>query len=159
MARSVDARADVWSLGVVLYHALSGHIPHEEHDTFGDLIIAICSEVPRPIQEIAPWVPDDIAALVKKALSFDPRDRFGSAAEMLAAIKAMLAGGTELYESMLVPRLEAERAAETPETRAAREARSSQPTIEIPEAAAAQRELVAASRPWWRLPWPAMSAG
>jgi len=159
MARTVDTRADVWSLGVVLYHALSGHVPHEELDTFGDLIIAICSELPKPLQEIAPWVPAEVAAIVQKALSFDPGARFANAAEMLQAIQALLPDGIEIDESMLVSRVEAERMAETPAAKAAREARSSQLTLEGPAAAAAAMGPATVSRPWWRLPWSIRKAG
>jgi eukaryotic-like serine/threonine-protein kinase len=114
-AKRVDERADLWSLGVVLYRALSGHAPHEELGAFGDLIIAICSEVPRPLQEAAPWVPYEVAALVHRALNLEPGDRFQSAAEMLAAINALLPGGAEIDPSMIVALKENERTPVAPE--------------------------------------------
>ncbi|XXS76220.1 serine/threonine-protein kinase [Sorangium sp. So ce131] len=46
----IDYHTDLWSLGVVLYRALSGRIPHEHVEAFGDLIMAICSVSPEPIQ-------------------------------------------------------------------------------------------------------------
>jgi serine/threonine protein kinase len=66
--KDIDFHTDLWSLGIVLYRALSGKLPHEHIDAFGDLIIAICSQAPRPIQDFAPWVRKEVAAVVHGAL-------------------------------------------------------------------------------------------
>ncbi len=89
-SRDVDHRADLWSLGVVLYEALSGRVPHGDVSGFGELIIAICTKPVRPVQTAAPWVTRDVAAIVQKALAPDPNARFQTAGEMLAAIQALL---------------------------------------------------------------------
>jgi serine/threonine-protein kinase len=108
--KSIDHRADLWSLGVVLYEALSGKTPHEAA-TVGGLIVAIGGQAPRPIQEHAPWVPAGVAAVVHKALARDPAARFSSAREMFEAIRALLPQGHALDASMFplsepVPRVE-----------------------------------------------------
>src|SRR6185295_15097460 len=54
--RDVDHRADLWSIGIVLYAMLTGRPPHAELDTFGALVLAICTQPPKPVQELAPWV-------------------------------------------------------------------------------------------------------
>ncbi|UQA57658.1 serine/threonine-protein kinase [Polyangium aurulentum] len=108
--KNIDARADIWSLGVVLYAALAGRTPHQDNDALGDLIIAICTEPAPPVTQLAPWVPREVAALVHRALSLDPAGRFQSAGEMRAAIGALLPGGFAIREDMLVPLPEAERA-------------------------------------------------
>jgi eukaryotic-like serine/threonine-protein kinase len=102
-SKSIDHRADIWSMGVVLYQALSGRTPNQDIDALGELIIAICSELPRPVQELAPWVPREVAAIVHRALRFEPADRFQTADEMLAALSALLPDGPRLTAAMLTP--------------------------------------------------------
>ncbi|HXK20267.1 MAG TPA: serine/threonine-protein kinase, partial [Polyangiaceae bacterium] len=58
--RSIDQRTDIWSLGAVLYQALTGRTPHHDLETLGQLIIAICSEAPAPVQDFAPWVSPEL---------------------------------------------------------------------------------------------------
>ena len=101
--KSIDHRADLWSLGIVLYEALAGRTPHQDAETLGELIITICSELPRPVQELAPWVPPSIAAILSGAIRFDPAERFPSAAAMFEAIKPLLQGDLTITEEMLRP--------------------------------------------------------
>ncbi|WP_437955591.1 serine/threonine-protein kinase [Sorangium sp. So ce119] len=103
----IDYRTDLWSLGIVLYRALSGRVPHEHIEAFGDLIMAICSVRPEPIQDLAPWVGPEVAAVVHGTLKFDAGDRFPSAAAMLDAIRPLLPHGFSLREEHLVPVSEA----------------------------------------------------
>ena len=117
--KTIDHRTDVWSLGVVLYEALTGATPHPSAETLGVLIMRICSEPPPPVQELAPWVPPEIAAVVHRALALDPAARWASASEMFAAMRALLPGGHSLDESML--------AALSAEARQAKAARFSLP--------------------------------
>jgi serine/threonine-protein kinase len=108
--REIDHRTDVWSLGVVLYHALAGHPPHEEALSFGDLIAAILGKPARPLQEAAPWVPAEVAAVVQRAMAPEPGDRFPTMMEMHAALKALLPEGAALSEAQMVGLGEAARA-------------------------------------------------
>ena len=113
--KSIDHRADVWSMGAVLYRLLTGRTPHADVDTLGQLVVAICTEEPLPVQEFAPWVPAEVAAITHGALRIDPRARFQTAAAMLEAIRALLPGGTStLHESLFVPLSPAERAQTAP---------------------------------------------
>ncbi|WP_437894147.1 protein kinase domain-containing protein [Sorangium sp. So ce124] len=100
---AIDARSDVWSLGISLYHALSGHRPNEHLTGLGELVLAICTTPVRWIQEIAPWVPPEVAHVVHRALVIDPAGRTGSAGELAAALRAFLPGGEAIVEAMLVP--------------------------------------------------------
>jgi len=101
--RSIDQRTDIWSLGAVLYQALCGRTPHHDMETLGQLIIAICSELPAPVQDFAPWVPPELAAVARGALTMDVERRFQSANALLDALKALQPGGFALHESMLAP--------------------------------------------------------
>jgi serine/threonine-protein kinase len=101
--KTLDHRTDIWSLGVVMYEALTGATPHPSAETVGALIVKICSEPSPPVQELAPWVPPEVAAIVHRALALDPAARWASASEMYAAVRVLLPGGHALDESMLVP--------------------------------------------------------
>jgi serine/threonine-protein kinase len=112
--RDLDLRSDIWSLGVVLYQALSGHTPHRDTDLLGELLILICTEAPEPLQIAAPWVAPQLAALVHRALRFDAGERFQTAADMGAAISALLSGDVTIHERMLQPIADGERASVAP---------------------------------------------
>ncbi len=101
--KTIDHRTDLWSLGAVLYEALCGATPHAHAQTVGELVMSICSQPPRPIQEVAPWVRPEVAAIVHRALAMDPDGRFATAEEMFRAISALLPNGYGLHTSMFVP--------------------------------------------------------
>ncbi|NUQ73832.1 MAG: serine/threonine protein kinase [Polyangiaceae bacterium] len=107
--KSIDHRADLWSLGIVLYEALAGRTPHQDAETLGELIITICSELPRPVQEFSPWVPPSIAAILAGAIRFDPAERFPTAAAMFEAMAPLLQGDLTITDEMLRPLTEEER--------------------------------------------------
>lgn len=98
-ARSIDFRTDLWSLGMVLYHALSGHPPHHEVQSLGALFMAAATVAPR----LAADVPASVASVVHGALQLDPAQRFPSATAMLDAIRPLLLEGWSLDEGMLAP--------------------------------------------------------
>jgi serine/threonine-protein kinase len=109
--KNLDHRVDIWSLGVVLYQALTGRTPHPYTDALGELIIAICTEPATRIEELAPWVPQHVADVVHRALEISPAARYQSVSEMRAALQSCLPQGTTIHESMLVTVPESERIA------------------------------------------------
>ena len=109
--RKIDQRADLWSLGVVLYRALCGRTPFQEVEALGDLIITICSTPVPAIQDFAPWVPPGVAEALHKALKLHPDARYQTASEMADALSAVVPS-TTLTPEMLVP-LEDDRKART----------------------------------------------
>lgn len=99
----LDARSDIFSLGVTMYEALCGVAPNQEQTKLGALVVAIGSGKGIPLRTRAPALPDAVIAIVEKATALEPADRFASANEMQATIVALLPGGSALDASMFAP--------------------------------------------------------
>ena len=87
----LDARSDLYSLGVTLYQALSGRFPHEPdpqaQSGARSLLFKIVSEPPRDLAAVAPAVPAPLRAVVMRALAKAPADRWPDAAGFAAALR------------------------------------------------------------------------
>ncbi len=101
-SRDVDHRADLWSVGCVLYAAIAGRAPHQHLMSVGQLLLAVCTSPPPPLPEVAPWVPQAIADVVRGALEIDPEARYPSAVAMLDAIRRLVPSGA-LSDDLLAP--------------------------------------------------------
>ena len=108
--KALDHRADIWSLGIVLYKCLSARTPFDDRDTVGQIIVSIVQGSPPSVQDFAPWVAPEIASLISRALQARPDDRFQSAQEMYEAIRALVPGGDlAIAPAMLTPMSDDER--------------------------------------------------
>jgi serine/threonine protein kinase len=89
LGNPIDRRADVWAIGGILYHLLSGKPPYEGENDVQTLLVLTSGRPPVPLP---PSVHPAISAVVKRALSAAPNKRFDTAAEMQQAIEdAMVA--------------------------------------------------------------------
>jgi serine/threonine protein kinase len=85
----VDARADVYGLGVVLYELLTGTVPFRD-PTLAGLRRRILTEEPRPPSALNGEVPGELEAVCLKCLAKRAGDRYGSASELAEALGAFL---------------------------------------------------------------------
>lgn len=83
----VDARTDVYAIGVSMYRTLTGAMPFHG-ETRRDLMKAILTEDPVPPREQWPTVDRDLQRIVLKALEKDPEERYQSAHEMRRALES-----------------------------------------------------------------------
>ncbi len=92
-ARDVDHRSDLYSVGVMMYQALSGQRPFQA-DTFNELVFKVGLETPPPLESFVPELDPAFAALVRRAMARAPSDRHQSAAELRDALGAWLHRGS-----------------------------------------------------------------
>jgi tetratricopeptide (TPR) repeat protein len=98
MGRRVDTRADLYSLGIVLYEMLTGDRPFQS-DTPWAVMNHHIATPPPPLEETCPDLPRPVARLVHKTINKRPEDRFQTPAEMVQAVEAVLGGLDHSFES------------------------------------------------------------
>jgi serine/threonine-protein kinase len=84
----VDQRADIYSFGVVLYHALSGSLPFDG-ETFAGVVVSIATTTPPPLRRLRPDLSPALDRVVSKAMARHRHDRYANVAELLAALRAI----------------------------------------------------------------------
>ena len=97
---AVDHRADLFSLGSVMYAMCVGHSPFRASTTMG-VLKRVCHDPPRPIQELNPDIPEWLCAIVMKLLSKPREDRFQTAKSVAEILEKWLA---HVQQPSVVPR-------------------------------------------------------
>jgi tetratricopeptide (TPR) repeat protein len=87
----VDARADVYALGAVLYHLLAGAPPYTGTSAMG-IVDAVLNEPPVPLSTRAAGIPEDLLTIVAKAMARRPEDRYATAGELARDLRRFQSG-------------------------------------------------------------------
>ena len=88
LAEPVDARSDLYAVGVVLYECLTGSLPFDAQSPIS-LIAMVLNERPRPPVEINAEIPPPLSDLILRLLAKKPDDRVQTAAELLRIVQGM----------------------------------------------------------------------
>jgi eukaryotic-like serine/threonine-protein kinase len=84
--REMDARADLYSVGVLLFELLSGRLPFASESEY-ELLRAQVEAAPPPIGQFVSGVPEFVAEAIRRALEKDPVNRYSSCADMAAVLR------------------------------------------------------------------------
>ena len=92
-----DCTSDIYSVGVMMYEMLSGHLPFDADDVV-EVAIKQISDQPKSLREIAPEVPGALVEITEKAMAKLPQNRYTSAREMLDALDTYVQNPSVMFE-------------------------------------------------------------
>jgi hypothetical protein len=102
----VDGRADIWSLGAVMYEAFAGVVPFPDRGSYHGTIVGILTSRPKLLLDAAPWVPPEVAAVIDAMLVHDRDARLQTAdtvtQRLLDAFPTVLPDGTGKHTAVIV---------------------------------------------------------
>ncbi len=88
----VDARADVYALGAILYHVLAGARPYADTQVASDVVDRVLAGPPPPLDALTPEAPADLRAIVAKAMARAPAERYPTAATLADDLRRFTTG-------------------------------------------------------------------
>jgi serine/threonine protein kinase len=116
-AKRVDARSDIWSLGMILYELLVGE-PAFSADTLPGICAAIAADAPQPVRERRADVSPELEAIVMRCLEKDASKRFQTVAEFVRALAPFLPANSGVSTAVYTSRRLEESAAAHAEAKA-----------------------------------------
>ncbi len=93
--KTIDARADIWAIGVILFQLIANQRPFEE-ESLGALFVMIGAEPPASLQRYVPDVPPQLEAIIMRCLEKAPANRFQTVAELARALAPFASEGARL---------------------------------------------------------------
>jgi len=94
-SRDVDARADVWALGVVLFELLTRRWPYEA-ESMPELCLKVVSDPPLSLASLRSDVSPEVVTIVERCLEKEPGKRFANAAELASALEPMVPAASRI---------------------------------------------------------------
>jgi serine/threonine protein kinase len=108
-SRTVDVRADIYSLGCTLYFLLTGRVPFPSGSAV-EKALAHCDMQPRSLTELRDSIPPELTVIVEQMMAKDPSQRYQSAAEVAQALAPFLRAGSGAKVKPATVQLEGEAA-------------------------------------------------
>jgi eukaryotic-like serine/threonine-protein kinase len=90
---AVDARSDLYSMGVSIYEMVTGQLPFRGHSNYS-IMSAHLQETPQPPVVLRPDLPKGLSDIILMSMAKDPKDRFQSADAFANALRSVVSGGT-----------------------------------------------------------------
>ena len=88
----IDRSTDICSLGIVLYELISFKNPYLDPRSFHQTVVNVIAADPVPLRQLCPWVDQDLAAVVHKAMARERSERYATMAAFASDLRSWLAG-------------------------------------------------------------------